>query len=140
MLADARLFAEMEQRVIKNGMLTTIEENGGPIKGRMMITLDAVPENVAKEMDGKKVYAFKGTFDFYDAEIGIAIEPEGVKAASGIWITPQKEGAENPSAEWVQFFVNVLVKNMPGDGSFKVPIFTFANDNRAFTVTEDDFY
>lgn len=42
--------------------------------------------------------------------------------------------SEEPEREWIEFFIQTLVKNIQPDGSFGVPMYTFICDVGDFTV------
>lgn len=98
-----------------------------------MITLSDIPEDLqSSRKEGEQV--FIATFDFYSSFLGIAINPLTKKASSGIWVTPQKEDADPPSEEWIEFFVKTLLDSFREDGSFSVPLYSFVNDHADMTV------
>ena len=75
MLANPELFQMVEDELKKQGVIQRFEEEQGEIIGRMMITLGNVPDDLKDEIemsDGDCV--FIGTFDFYDASVGIDSE------------------------------------------------------------------
>lgn len=135
MLEDKNKFDELEHLLIQQGVVERFEKEHGKIKGRMMITLTDIPDDVEiKESDAKGLYAFRGTFDFYDSALNIALYTNPVEAASGIWIEPQTEQADTPAADWVDFFMKTLLTYIAEDGSFGVPMYSFVNDTMDFTV------
>ncbi|MBP5273810.1 MAG: hypothetical protein ILO36_02605 [Abditibacteriota bacterium] len=135
MLTDPEMFETVENALRENGQIERFEKENGKIKGRMMITLAEIPEGIEVKPDGDKVpRAFEASFDFYDSVIGIAMYTAERKAASGLWVTPQKEGAEKPSKDWMIFFIQTLVKHLGEDGTWGVPIYSFVNDTCDMTV------
>lgn len=145
MLIDKTAFENVETILHNNGSIQRFESESGKILGRMMITLGEIPANLGIEQsDGAR--AFIGSFDFYDSEVGIAINPRTKELSSGLWVTPQKEGAEAPAQDWIEFFLKTLVDSFGDDGSFGVPIYAFVNDTTSMTVipgndmlTEENF-
>lgn len=49
-------------------------------------------------------------------------------------ITLQKDGADPPTREWIDFFVKKLLESIDEDGSYGVPIYLFVNDTRDMTI------
>ena len=95
----------------------------------------ADPENLEIQLTGDKLpYAFEASFDFYDASVGLALYTDTMQVASGLWITPQKENAEPPSDDWINFFIEKLLSAIRKDGSFGIPIYSFVNDTCDMTI------
>ncbi len=135
MLANEKLFASLEESLTQSGSIARFEAENGPILGRMMVVRAAVPEGIAvKQIAGKTPVVFEASFDFYDALLGLAIYTDTKEAATGVWVTPQTEGAEAPAHEWVEFFIEKLLESIREDGSFGVPIFSFVTDTCDMTV------
>ncbi|MDO4207193.1 MAG: hypothetical protein Q4D15_06355 [Lachnospiraceae bacterium] len=135
MLAEKKLFEIVEEALMKNGSVERFENECGKIKGRMMITVTDIPDGIeVKEKRDKDPIAFEASFDFYDAAVGLALYTKEKELATGIWVTPQKEGAEAPSGDWIEFFIKTLVSNIAEDGSFGYPIYSFVNDTSDMTV------
>ena len=99
-----------------------------------MITIDEVPDFVEYDKTEDNVYAFTGTFDFYDMEIGILLKTKPIEPRSSVWLTPQKDGAQEPTQEWIEFFIKTLVNSIDEDGCFGYPICTFTSATGDFTV------
>lgn len=133
MLINEELFNTVEQKLIENGTISDFEKNNGKIKGRMMITTAAIPDNITIE-NTDSLFAFECSFDFYDSIIGIAIYVNTLRVASPLWVTPQIENAEEPAKEWVEFFLQTLTENIAHKDSFGIPMYTFVNDTSSFTV------
>ena len=134
MLANPELFQIVEDELKKQGVIQRFEEEQGEIIGRMMITLGDVPDDLKDEIeisDGD--YVFIGTFDFYDASVGIVLNHQTMTVKSGLWITPQESDAEPPSEDWCNFFVQTIAKNINKDGSFGYPLYTFCASVGDFT-------
>ena len=133
MLFNIDRFDNIENLLAKEGKIARFEKENGKIKGRMMIDIVDPPSNLNVSIpDG--FYAFGASFDFYDCSIGMLLNPKTEEAGSGIWVTEQAEGAEPPSQEWIDFFVETLVNHIEPDGSFGYPIFTFVTDTADMTV------
>ena len=135
MLIDEKLFKTVEEWLRKDGHIRRFEKEAGPIKGRMMITLTDIPEGIEiNSHRGEIPVAFEGSFDFYDATVGIALSPKDKKAATCLWVTPQEDGAERPSEKWIEFFIKTLVSHIGEDGSYGIPIYSFVNDTADLTI------
>lgn len=135
MLADKELFAEIEKILAEQGVIDEFEKENGKIKGRMMITIGEVPANLKDDIpieEGDRV--FVGTFDFYNASVGLVLNTVTMTVKGGMWVTNQVEDAEPPSKEWSEFFIGTLAKNIRSDESFGVPMYTFCTDEADFTV------
>lgn len=135
MLIDEAAFDRITDLIVESGSIQEFEKENGKLKGRMMITLGELPEDLGIELDpNRKAYVFNGSFDFYDSIVGTVLYLDPLETAGGIWITPQEEGAEPPAKEWVEFFFETLVSHIEEDGSFGIPMYTYVNDNSDFTV------
>ena len=135
LLRDEKAFDIVEKTLIENGKMADFEKEYGKIKGRMMVTLVDIPENLEIQLTGDKLpYAFEASFDFYDASVGLALYTDTMQVASGLWITPQKENAEPPSDDWINFFIEKLLSAIRKDGSFGIPIYSFVNDTCDMTI------
>jgi hypothetical protein len=133
MLFDQKKFDIVESFLAQNGTLVKFERESGEIKGRMMIDLIDPPDELNIQIP-KGSYYFGASFDFYDSSIGLVFDPKRKTAGSGLWVTSQKDGAEPPQQEWIQFFVKTLVDNISPDGSFSIPMYTFISDYADLTV------
>jgi hypothetical protein len=135
MLFDKELFDVVEESCIKNGVISDFEKTNGKIKGRMMITLIDIPEELGITIEDQEnpPLAFGASFDFYDCSLGIALYPKTMKFVSGVWVTPQVEDAEPPAKEWIKFFIKTLAESIDEDGSFGYPMYTFISDTGDFT-------
>lgn len=135
MLKDQALFDIVEEALRKNGSIARFEEESGPIRGRMMITITDIPEGIeVTEKRGGAPVAFEASFDFYNSAIGLAMYTEERKLATGLWVTPQEEDAEAPARDWIEVFIKTLVSSINEDGSYGVPIYSLVNDNADLTV------
>ena len=134
MLADKEQFEVIENELRENSTIERFEKEQGKIKGRMMITFGEAPDVVTYDKTEEGVYPFIGSFDFYDMEIGILLKTKPIEVRSGVWFTPQIDGAEEPTHEWIEFFIKTLANNIHEDGSFGIPICSFVADTGDFTV------
>lgn len=137
MLKDEKLFEALENFLRKRGTIAKFEQENGEIKGRMMITETEIPEYLEFNFDETRtVRAFEGSFDFYDATVSTAvyIDRGSLEVASGLWVTPQCEGAEPPDQVWSEFFIETLWDYLFDGESYCVPLYTFVNDTSSFTV------
>ena len=135
MLLDIKAFEILEKALTDNGIIKRFEEEHGKIRGRMMITLSNVPDEIeVDDAASDDIIAFCGSFDFYNSTVGFAISRFTMQAVTGIWITPQEENADEPSEEWIKFFVSTVMSNIGEDGSFGIPMYTFISDTCDFTV------
>ncbi|WP_273234220.1 hypothetical protein [Ileibacterium valens] len=132
MLADEKMMLAVEQSLKEQGVIEQFEHENGPVRGRMMITIGEVPENLVFEVP-EGFYPFIGTFDFYDSQVGVVFNPATMQAASGIWTTPQKSDAEAPDRSWIDFFVQTLVQHVQGE-SFGLPVYSFVTDESDLTI------
>lgn len=135
MLFDEKLFQIVEQECIKQGVIADFEKDNGKITGRMMITVIDIPAGIEvdKKIADQSLVAFGGSFDFYDCSLGVALYPESMQIASGVWVTPQSPDAEPPAQEWVEFFITVLCESIDENGNFGYPMYTFISDMGDFT-------
>ena len=135
MLADQEKFDSLESLLKENGTIKRFKKECGKIKGRMMITQTDVPADIEVKPHGDAIpFAFEASFDFYDSTAGLAIYTADRQLATGIWVTPQKDGAEPPAKEWIEFFINTLVSHLGEDGSFSIPIYSFVTDTSDMTI------
>lgn len=135
MLINEEMFDKVTDFLVERRTIQEFESEKGKLKGRMMITLGELPEDLGIELDPKKkAYVFNGSFDFYDSIVGVALYLDPLELASGVWITPQKDDAEKPEKEWVEFFIQTLVSHIDEDGGFGIPMYTYINDTSDFTV------
>lgn len=135
MLADKELFGNVEEALKDRGIIDEFEKANGKIKGRMMITKIEFPEELGIEIpESVEPLAFQGTFDFYDCAIGIGIDWKTREPFTDLWVTPQVEDADEPNEHWIEFFLKTLIGNFDEDGSFGVPLYTFATNTSDFMV------
>ena len=134
MLSNKELFDYVELELKNRGIIEAFEKENGKIKGRMMITLIDIHEELDIEVpDGIDPLAFMGTFDFYDCSVGIAIDWNTMEPFTDLWVTPQVEDATIVDQHWVEFFLTTLLENLKKDG-FGVPMYTFISNTSDFTV------
>lgn len=138
MLKDKRMFDIVEETLKNNGKLSEFEKEYGKIKGRMMITIGEIPDELGVTIEGdKKPTAFEASFDFYDSIIGFALYADTKEAATGLWVTPQKKGAAEPDRAWIEFFVEKLMESIRADGSFGTPVYSFVTYDRDMTIVPE---
>ena len=139
MLADEKIFAELESVLKDKGVIERFEKENGKIIGRMMIIPGDVPEDLKGQVNlGDDDTVFIGTFDFYDCSVGMAINTKTMQAKSGLWITEHSKSAEPPSEEWCEFFIETVVKYIRPDRSYAHPLYTFCSESADFTVVPTD--
>ena len=139
MLANEEQFALVEKMLTDNGTIDKFERESGKIKGRMMITVVDIPEELDIKSENKNMlFGFDCSFDFYDCSIGIALHTDTKEVAGGLWITPQVEDAEPPAREWIEFFIKTLMQSIAEDGSFGCPIYSFLTNEGDLTIVPAD--
>mgnify|MGYP006916225278 CR=1 FL=1 len=135
MLSDPERFASIEEFLRKNGSVERFENEYGKIKGRMMITMAEIPDGFEIMPHGDEVpIAFEASFDFFDSVAGLAMYTADRRLATEMWVTPQKDNADPPTEDWIEFFIKTLVDHIAEDGSFGVPIYSLVNDTCDMTV------
>ena len=135
MLKDKETMENVEKILKKNGAWDVFEKGYGPVLGRMIITHAEVPEGIeVREQEGRVPQIFEASFDFYDVSIGLAMYTDTKELASELWVTPQKEDAETPAQEWIEFFIQKLLESIEEDGSYGIPICSFVNDTCDMTI------
>jgi len=135
MLSDPELFVTVETACRERGIIEKFEtENGEEIKGRMMINVVNIPEDVfLYPSTGENLIAFEASFDFIDIRIGFVLCITKMEAASDFWF----RGIQNnnaPDNVWIDFFVKTLVESIEPDGSYGVPIYAFISDHASFSA------
>jgi len=134
-LADKEMFDLLEVELEKAGKLAAFEKEYGKILGRIMIVEGENPDNLDIDVQvGGSAHAFICTFDFYDCEIGIVLDVAKMEVLSPLWVTPQVEGADAPSEDWVKFFIQTLVGSIEDGGRYGIPIYSFINDESDMTI------
>lgn len=135
MLINEEMFDKVTELLVERGTIREFESENGKLKGRMMITLGEIPEDLGIELDpDKKSTVFNGSFDFYDSIVGVVLYLDPLEMASGVWITPQTDSSDQPAEEWIEFFIQTLVSHIDEDGGFGIPMYTYVNDSSDFTV------
>lgn len=133
MLADEKLFNEVEKELQEQGKIQAFEKENGPVIRRMMITETAIPDNLNVQEKSPDIHAFKATFDFYDMEIGIALDVKKLEVKTGIWMTPQVADAQEPSDQWIQFFMEKLASAYDHK-TFSMPVYSLISDQADMTI------
>ncbi|MGI6334404.1 MAG: hypothetical protein ACOX1A_07400 [Saccharofermentanales bacterium] len=133
MLFDIEAFERIEKVLHEKGKIEEFEKENDKIKGRMMITLGNIPDDLEIELKSD-CFVFIGSFDFYDATVGIAIDKETKELASALWITPQVDDAEQPSDDWIEFFFRILAEYVINADGFGVPICCFLTDESEMII------
>lgn len=135
MLIDEKQFELVENTLREQGKIAAFEAENGPVLGRMLITIDDVSDEIAKSIEIKDdLQVFTGSFDFYDMTISVAVYTQSMEFASAIWLTPQAEDAEQPSKEWISFFIDKLFEAFDENGNYSFPIYSFVTDSSDMTV------
>ena len=135
MLTNLKAFQEVEQMLVENGTIAAFEAENGPITGRMLIELGEVPSTLADQVDlSDGAVVFRGSFDFFNSTVGVAMDVKTKKPKTGVWEEEQKLGAYQVPAEYVRYFLAVLLEGIGEDGSYGVPICCFMNDDASFEV------
>jgi len=135
MLIDEKQFEIVEQTLREQGQIAAFEAENGVVRGRMMITVDDIPDNIIQDIENRNdLQAFTASFDFYDMTISVAVYTKSREVASGLWLTPQTEGAEEPSKEWISFFLEKLFDGFDENGNYGVPMYSFVTDTSDITV------
>lgn len=133
MILDGELLKEVEAELENSGVLDDFEDEYGPIRGRMEITVGEFPEDVASEEQTGDVTVFLASFDFYDSILGLGMQLSPVQVATRLWVTPQREGVEAPPDDLVELFVKTLAEHIDSNGGFSYPMFTFLSEEGEFT-------
>lgn len=134
MLIDKAKFEIVERMLTEQGKIKAFEQENGAILGRMMITIDEMPEDMSDEVEIKKdLTVFTASFDFYDMTVSAAVYTQS-KGIAKMWITPQDDDAEQPAREWISFFIEKLFEGIDNEGNYGVPICSFVTDTSDMTV------
>ena len=135
MLIDEKQFELVENTLREQGKIAAFEVENGPVLGRMLITIDDVSDEIAKSIEIKDdLQVFTGSFDFYDMTISVAVYTQSMEFASAIWLTSQAEDAEQPSKEWISFFIDKLFEAFDDNGNYSFPIYSFVTDSSDMTI------
>ncbi len=134
MLTDKKKFDNVEQMLIEQGRIEAFEQENGAILGRMMITTDTMPEELAEEVEIKDdLTVFTASFDFYDMTVSAAVYTQSKEVAK-MWLTPQADDAEQPAREWISFFIEKLFIGIDDEGGYGIPMCSFVTDTTDMTV------
>lgn len=134
MLIDKDKFEIVEQMLIEQGRIEAFEQENGAILGRMMITTDIMPEELAEEVEIKDdLTVFTASFDFYDMTVSAAVYTQSKEVAK-MWLTPQADDAEQPAREWISFFIEKLFIGIDDEGGYGIPMCSFVTDTTDMTV------
>ena len=134
MLIDKDKFEIVEQMLIEQGRIEAFEQENGSILGRMMITTDAMPEELTEEVESKDdLTVFTASFDFYDMTVSAAVYTQSKEIAK-MWLTPQSDDAEQPAREWISFFIEKLFMGIDDEGGYGIPMCSFVTDTTDMTV------
>ena len=134
MLTDKKKFDNVEQMLIEQGRIEAFEQENGAILGRMMITTDTMPEELAEEVEIKDdLTVFTASFDFYDMTVSAAVYTQNKEVAK-MWLTPQADDAEQPAREWISFFIEKLFIGIDDEGGYGIPMCSFVTDTSDMTV------
>ena len=134
MLIDKAKFKIIEDVLTEQGTIESFERENGVILGRMMITTDTIPEELANEVEIKDdLTVFTGSFDFYNMTVSAAVYIKSKRIAK-MWLTPQDDNAEQPAKEWLSFFVEKLFKGIDEQGCYGIPMCSFVTDTTDMTV------
>ena len=134
MLIDKDKFEIVEQMLIEQGRIEAFEQENGAILGRMMITTDTMPEELAEEVEIKDdLTVFTASFDFYDMTVSAAVYTQSKEVAK-MWLTPQADDTEQPAREWISFFIEKLFMGIDDDGGYGIPMCSFVTDTSDMTI------
>ena len=134
MLIDKDKLEIVEQMLIEQGRIEAFEQENGVILGRMMITTDAMPEELTEEVEIKDdLTVFTASFDFYDMTVSAAVYTQSKEVAK-MWLTPQSDDAEQPAREWISFFIEKLFMGIDDEGGYGIPMCSFVTDTTDMTV------
>ena len=134
MLIDKDKFEIVEQMLIEQGRIEAFEQENGSILGRMMITTDAMPEELTEEVEIKDdLTVFTASFYFYHMTVSAAVYTQSKEIAK-MWLTPQSDDAEQPAREWISFFIEKLFMGIDDEGGYGIPMCSFVTDTTDMTV------
>ncbi len=139
MLIDKKLFEQIEQSLKDNGKLAEFERENGEVLGRMMITTGTLPAALAAEakLDDKAV-VFECSFDFCDVVFGVAVDIKTLKVVVPLWTMSQTDEVEEPAREWSTFFIKTLFRYISLDGTYRVPVCTFINNDATYSYAPEN--
>ena len=138
MLIDKKLFDEIERSLRENGELPAFESESGEVLGRMMITTGTLPEELAAEAKlDEKTVVFECSFDFCDVVFGVAVDIKTLKVVVPLWTMYQTDDVEEPAREWSTFFIKTLFRYISFDGTYRVPVCTFINNEATYSYAPE---
>lgn len=134
MLIDKDKFEIVEKMLTEQGRIEAFEQENGAILGRMMITTDTMPEELAEEVEIKDdLTVFTASFDFYNMTVSAAVYTQS-KEVVKMWMTPQNDDAEQPAREWISFFIEKLFMGIDDEGGYGIPMCSFVTDTSDMTI------
>ena len=134
MLIDKAKFENVENMLAEQGKIEAFERENGAILGRMMITIDTMPEELAEEVEIKDdLTVFTASFDFYNMTVSAAVYTQSKEVAK-MWLTPQADDAEQPAREWISFFIEKLFMGIDDEGGYGIPMCSFVTDTSDMTI------
>ena len=134
MLIDKEKFEIVEKVLTEQGKIEAFEQENGAILGRMMITTDTMPEELAEEVEIKDdLTVFTASFDFYNMTVSAAVYTQSKEVAK-MWLTPQADDAEQPAREWISFFIEKLFMGIDDEGGYGIPMCSFVTDTSDMTI------
>ncbi len=139
MLINRKQFELIEQSLKENGQLAAFENEHGKVLGRMMITLGKLPVELEAEaqLDDNAV-VFECSFDFCNVVFGVAVDIKNLKVVVPMWTMYQTDEVEEPAREWSTFFIKTLFSHISFDGTYKVPVCTFINNEETFSYAPEN--
>ena len=138
MIADKNLFSLAEYTIMQKGVLQAFEKENGKIMGRMLILPAAIPDEILGLIDAEReMVAFEASFDFIDTTIGAVLyrNPKGFD--ENMWFGLQREDSVEPTQDWIDFFLNAVWDQIPDEGEFHAPFFSFINEKNALTISSE---
>ena len=134
MLIDKDKFEIVEKMLTEQGRIEAFEQENGAILGRMMITTDTMPEELAEEVEIKDdLTVFTASFDFNNMTVSAAVYTQS-KEVVKMWMTPQNDDAEQPAREWISFFIEKLFMGIDDEGGYGIPMCSFVTDTSDMTI------
>lgn len=139
MLIDKKQFEEIERNLRENGELAAFESESGEVLGRMMITLGSLPAELEAEAKlGDTAVVFECSFDFCNVVFGVAVDIKTLKVVVPLWTMYQTDEVEEPAREWSTFFIKTLFRHVSFDGTYKVPVCTFINNEATYCYAPEN--
>ena len=139
MLIDKKQFEEIERSLRENGELAAFESENGEVPGRMMITTGTLPAEMADEAEkAAGAVIFECSFDFCDVVFGVAVDIKTLKVVVPLWTMSQTDEVEEPAREWSTFFIKTLFRYISLDGTYRVPVCTFINNDAVYSYAPEN--